>query len=590
VEHQAILEHAAEQLSALSDHLGLSLVGQQLVTETNRRLDAQRVRIAVLGEIKHGKSSLINALLQTPGLPVGVTPTTGTVIRVRAGETAGVYQVAPDGKRSLVDAVDFKPLVRGKKPLHGELEFVVETPKFPFAEHVELLDTPGINDIQTARGMQSRGHLARSDILVLVLDATQALNRSELGFLRDAAVAVGGFDSEQSGAEVLLVLNRIDLVAEEERSTVVDHVREQLSGLFSGTPEIFQTNARGALKEPEGGGTGVLEVTRLREYLGELAGRRESLLPRRARTALLRYTHLLRQNATIQARALTLEAGQLATEIADIEEALSQHKLDLDSLRKVIESGRKSILAASAERVVAYREQLESEAFAQLERADLRHVADVLPAAIHDSMMHFTYVEGQRIQDELDELTRQILKTHGEQARGLLAQAMLGFKFRGTEVRLAPPSVAIEAGMLTVSVIGTLIMYFGNFLAGMIVTTAGPLTTMALREKSVRNLRAAASRAIPKNLARDLKGLGTALEAAVEAYVKALEEHLILANSQLAEQLTAVLQRANRCLGIGDDLSDEDRERRRNASLAELTVLQGSLGALHTQLTALKFA
>ncbi len=587
MEHQAILEQSAEQLSAISEQLGLSLVGHQLVTETNRRLDAKRVRITVLGEIKHGKSSLINALLQTDGLPMGVTPTTGTVIRVCAGETAGIYQVAADGSRTAVEPDDFKPIVRGKKQRTGDLELVVDTSNYPFPEHVELLDTPGINDIQTARGLQSRGQLGRSDILLLVLDATQALNRTELGFLRDAAVAVGGFDPEQSGAEVLLVLNRIDLVPPDERQTVVEHVRGELEGLFPGTPEIFLTNARAALKDPEGGAAGVDGVERLRKYLAGLAGRRESLLPRRARAALLRYGHLLGQNAAVQARALTLDAEQLTREIADIEQALAQHKLDLDDLRKTLTDGRKVILSASQQRVGEYREQLESEAFTQLERADLRHVADVLPAAIHDSMMHFTYAEGQRLQDALDELTQTILKTHGEQARGLLAQAMLGFKFRGSDVRLTPPSVAIEAGMLTVSVIGTLIMYFGNFLAGMLVTTAGPLTTMALREKSIRNLREAAAKAIPETLERDLRGLSTALETAVDNYTTSVEEFLILANSQLAEQLAAVLRRANGCLGgdAGDDL-----EKRRAASLRELHGLQAGLGEVAERLRRLQFA
>ncbi len=585
MEHQAILEQSAEQLSAISDQLGLSLVGHQLVSETNRRLDAKRLRITVLGEIKHGKSSLINALLQTPGLPVGVTPTTGTIIRVCSGETPGIYQVTADGTRTAVEEADFKPLVRGKKERFGDLELVVDTKNYPFPDHVELLDTPGINDIQTARGLQSRGQLGRSDILLLVLDATQALNRTELGFLRDAAIAVGGFDPDQSGAEVLLVLNRIDLVGADERETVVNHVRDELAGLFPGSPKIFETNARAALKQEDA--PGVDGVNRLRDYLAGLAGRSETLLPRRTRAALLRYTQLLGQNATIQARALTLDADQLAKEIADIEQALAQQKLDLESLRQVLKDGRKVILNASHERVSEYREQLESEAFTQLERDDLRHVADVLPAAIHDSMMHFTYAEGQRLQDALDSLTQQILRTHGEQARGLLAQAMLGFKFRGSDVRLAPPSVAIEAGMLTVSVIGTLIMYFGNFFTGMLVTTAGPLTTMALREKSIRNLRAAASKAIPKTLERDLQGLTQALEAAVDHYTQAVEEHLILANSQLAEQLAAVLRRASGCLGGDSNLSVEQR---REASMRELQQLQAQLTEVADRLHALQFA
>ena len=40
---------------------------------------------------------------------------------------------------------------------------------------LELVDTPGINDIANFRAAVSRGELPRADILILALDATQLL-------------------------------------------------------------------------------------------------------------------------------------------------------------------------------------------------------------------------------------------------------------------------------------------------------------------------------------------------------------------------------------------------------------------------------
>src|SRR5690606_20233946 len=105
------------------------------------------------------------------------------------------------------------------------------------------------------RGAVSRGELPRADVLVLVLDATQLLNRTELAFLRDAVAAVGGLDD--SGARLLIAVNRIDLIQDEDRPKLIEHLERSLAALSppraDGTPlhELFLTNARRAAREPD---------------------------------------------------------------------------------------------------------------------------------------------------------------------------------------------------------------------------------------------------------------------------------------------------------------------------------------------------
>ena len=49
------------------------------------RLKTLRYTLAVVGQFKRGKSSLINAILGLPVLPADVTPTTATVNRITFG-------------------------------------------------------------------------------------------------------------------------------------------------------------------------------------------------------------------------------------------------------------------------------------------------------------------------------------------------------------------------------------------------------------------------------------------------------------------------------------------------------------------------
>ena len=107
--------------------------------------------------------------------PRCVTPTTGATVVVREGATPGAYLDREEEGRSSIDEARFTRLAKG--PLskdagaldaedEGTLQFDVEAGVLPPA--LELVDTPGINDIATFRASISRGELPRADILVLV--------------------------------------------------------------------------------------------------------------------------------------------------------------------------------------------------------------------------------------------------------------------------------------------------------------------------------------------------------------------------------------------------------------------------------------
>ncbi|WP_434421253.1 dynamin family protein [Nannocystis pusilla] len=242
------LLHLAAGLRQAADQLGLPRLGAQVLEETTRRLTESRLRVLVLGEIKQGKSTLINAILGEALLPTGVTPTTGAVVQLVRGDAterrlhgaAGSEVLAPER---------FAELARGKSPIEGSL--VVTTTSEQLPPELELIDTPGINDILRLRTLISRGELPRGDALLLVLDATQVLKRTELAFLRDALIAVGGLGD--SGATLLLALNRVDLIPEAERPAVLSHIEAQLASMIPGPLEDLPDRRAHRRQRPDQG-------------------------------------------------------------------------------------------------------------------------------------------------------------------------------------------------------------------------------------------------------------------------------------------------------------------------------------------------
>ncbi|MGA8770596.1 MAG: dynamin family protein, partial [Rhodomicrobium sp.] len=62
------------------------------------RIDEGLLRVAVLGQFKRGKSTLLNALLGAPLLPSGVIPVTAIPTFIRAGAEAKARISFLDGK------------------------------------------------------------------------------------------------------------------------------------------------------------------------------------------------------------------------------------------------------------------------------------------------------------------------------------------------------------------------------------------------------------------------------------------------------------------------------------------------------------
>lgn len=590
------LMRLADALQQAAGQLGLPRLGAQIVDETARRTGQARLRVLVLGEIKQGKSTLLNALLGEALLPTGVTPTTGAIVQISRGDATERALVAPTGGREVLAPERFAELARGKQPFEGHLVVTTASPHLP--PGLELIDTPGINDVERLRSLVARGELPRGDALVVVLDATQVLKRTELAFLRDALIAVGGL--EGSGATLLLAVNRIDLVPEADREAVLAHIKAGLSAMLPGDLEIFTTDARAAVKTPDLDSLGVREVRRLRERLQTLAGRTGELAPARARTYLLRSADLLTHHAATLARALRLERAAVEAELAEVKKAFIEQRMDVEQLRATISSARGEIASNTKEHLAAFRSELETAILGQLDRADLRATADLLPSAAQDALMHFVFGEAERLRLALEKLTRDVLRTCGEQAQRRLAAAMLTLGLRGPVVHLRPPSVMLEAGTLVVGVAGTAVMYFGNVIAGLMMTVAAPLATMFLRERSVRELRESARANIPPALTATFAELEKALLRAIDDHVASLDELIVLAHTQLGEQLSSLLQRAIDLEGAAPpavEATDSSAtpatapvpatSEARKLAITDLSALEPQLDKLHAELAAL---
>lgn len=195
---------------AAAERLSISL-GRDDILEAlkriRRRLERDVLTVAVVGDFKQGKTSLVNGLLGQPVLPVDADLATAVPTLVRAGATSITVHRSDDGNASggavAVDAIVDWVSEHGNPGNREQIDLVEVTLENPLlAAGVALVDTPGLGGLNAAQRAATLHLLAKADALVFVTDASSPLSRIEVEFLRTAAefVPFG-----------LVVVSRIDL-------------------------------------------------------------------------------------------------------------------------------------------------------------------------------------------------------------------------------------------------------------------------------------------------------------------------------------------------------------------------------------------
>ncbi len=221
-----------ERLIAEADGLGFHAAASIWQKDFGARAEKPRVRIAFIGEFNHGKSAIINALCGRNIVPSGMTPTTQTETDIAFdaeadGVTAWTSGSAEPAARWTLDDWMRKAvkLTAGAMQKAAISRISIELRgKGPISDCI-FADTPGLNETSLLRESGIDQILMRADIVVFVLDANQALTRTEMNFLSILAQKV---ESDRR----ILVINKCDFLAPDDRLGVCRHVESAVAPIL----------------------------------------------------------------------------------------------------------------------------------------------------------------------------------------------------------------------------------------------------------------------------------------------------------------------------------------------------------------------
>jgi GTPase SAR1 family protein len=262
---------------------------RQLAEEAAAKLSGLGLYVAVIGEFKRGKTTLINALLGVELLPTGVLPVTAIPALVRFGVRSMATIRLLDGSALEIPVGELPAyLTEQGNPANakGVREASIEYPAAVLESGLILVDTPGTGSVHLHNTQTATDFLPRVDVALLVLTVDAPLSSSETRLLHEVA---------QSAARIAICLNKVDRLTADETRDALAFVRPRVAAV-SGTPDItvFALSARNG-----GADSG---VTSLAAWLrDDVAGSQMSLANERG--AQVATTVLALADATLQLEA-----------------------------------------------------------------------------------------------------------------------------------------------------------------------------------------------------------------------------------------------------------------------------------------------
>jgi replication fork clamp-binding protein CrfC len=213
------------------------------INKISKNLQTGMFRLLVLGDMKRGKSTFLNALIGENLLPSDVNPCTAllTILRYGTEKKVTIYfndKIPPEQiefktfkERYTIDPAEAKQLEKAKKLAFPNVSHaIVEYPLTLLEKGIEIVDSPGLNDTE-ARNELSLGYINNCHAILFVLRASQPCTLGERRYLENYL--------KDRGLTVFFLINAWDQIKE---SLIDPDDLEELTEAEEKLRRVFQAN------------------------------------------------------------------------------------------------------------------------------------------------------------------------------------------------------------------------------------------------------------------------------------------------------------------------------------------------------------
>jgi GTP-binding protein EngB required for normal cell division len=228
------LQERLERLEQTGDEVPLLKKLESIITEHGLvefrstlsmildRLEDNSFEIAIFGRVSSGKSSLLNTILDTDVLPVGVTPITAVPTRLLYSESPAIHVWFANRTPERFEVSQLPEFVAEQLNPGNEkhvTRIVVQLASPRLRDGIAFVDTPGLGSLATRGAAETLAYLPRCDLGVVLIDAGSTLTPDDLQtiqILYDAAIPA------------TVLLSKADLLTPQDRCRVIEYVRDHI--------------------------------------------------------------------------------------------------------------------------------------------------------------------------------------------------------------------------------------------------------------------------------------------------------------------------------------------------------------------------
>ena len=263
--------HADKQsILTTIEELKKSLNVSQKLESIVEYLNSQTFSIGITGVMNAGKSTMLNALMGEEILGTSVVPETANLTVVKYSKTpsakvfywnkqewnyiqkssqsidamakfvketenhfkdnldeyilpnARVDEIAIDKLSEYTSAKDKKSNLVKSVLLGTSLEFL--------EDGIEIVDTPGLDDIIVQREEITKEYLSQCDVMIHLMNVSQSATLKDIEFIIDAVLY-------QNVTKVLIVITRVDMVSKEDVLEVIEYTKRSIAS------KLYEQNA-----------------------------------------------------------------------------------------------------------------------------------------------------------------------------------------------------------------------------------------------------------------------------------------------------------------------------------------------------------
>jgi len=396
--------------------------------ELDDRLAEGRLQLAVAGQFKRGKSTLLNALLGEEILPVGVVPLTAVPTFVRFGESRAVRVVYTDertddtwtvGTPEETQALLRRYVGEQENPRNrlGVDHVIVSHPAPILHSGVALIDMPGVGSTYRHNTETAVEALAECDAALFLVSADPPITEAELDFLRQV---------RQRAPRIFYLFNKTDYLNADELTVAVQFFRQTLEeSEADGEAPIFPLSARRGLAARLAYDSAAWRESGLAEIESHLIGFLEQEKTATLQAAVARRARDLVEDALLKlrltSRSLELPEAELTKRMTLLDEKLVQARRDEAMAHDLLAADERRLAVALEEQAQALRRQGHHELSRRLSRM-LAQGEDnaTISARVAETIPRFFEQRLQSVRQSFEEELRSVLGRHEERAEALI--------------------------------------------------------------------------------------------------------------------------------------------------------------------------